>query len=323
MNTENNSPEEIQDLGPSGPGPMLRAEREKQGLTVTDIAARLNLRAHNINDIENETFDPKVSPTFIKGYLKAYARILGISEEEILNAYYSLGIKEPNNTPMQSFSQRTQQEAHNNRLTWVSWAIGAALVGMLVWWWLQKASLEPATSDQLVSESIIASIEPDHATQDLPIQQEVTEQAEAVLPQEIPLDINADTNNATDANESAEQEQTVAGNDSETGAEQASDVATQEQQSEPTTAPVVDNSVLNIDLTFSNDCWIKVTDADDKTLAIGVREKGSSLTLTGKAPVKFTIGAPKAVAITYNGQTYDMSQYKAGKIARFELPVKE
>ncbi len=320
MNTENNSPEEIQDLGPSGPGPMLRAEREKQGLTVTDIAARLNLRAHNINDIENETFDPKVSATFIKGYLKAYARILGISEEDILNAYYSLGIKEPSQTPMQSFSQRTQQEAHNNRLTWISWAIGAALVGMLVWWWLQKASLEPATSEQLVNESIIASTEPELATRDLPIQQEVNEQAEEVLPQELPLDVNTDGEAAA----AGETEQGDVTSQDEALSSQPNEVdEAQAEVSETQTPPVVDNSLLNIDLSFSNDCWIKVTDADGKTLAIGVREKGSNLTLSGKAPVKFTIGAPKAVAITYNGQAYDMSQYKAGKIARFELPVKE
>ncbi|MCE2571601.1 RodZ domain-containing protein [Motilimonas eburnea] len=322
MNTENNAPEEIQDMGPSGPGPMLRAEREKQGLTVTDIAARLNLRAHNINDIENETFDPKVSATFIKGYLKAYARILGISEEDILNAYYSLGIKEPSQTPMQSFSQRTQQEAHNNRLTWVSWAIGVALVGMLVWWWLQKASLEPATSEQLVNESIIASIEPEHATKDLPVQQAISEQAESVLPQAIPVEVNIEQPSDAAENEPAAQVEENTTDESE-APEQAIADESDVQAAEPTVSPEVDDSVLTVDFTFSNDCWIKVTDVEGETLAIGVKEKGTSLTLSGKAPFKFTIGAPKAVAISYNGKAYDMSQYKAGKIARFELPVKE
>ncbi|MCE2596772.1 DUF4115 domain-containing protein [Motilimonas cestriensis] len=309
MNTENNPPEEITpEVDLQGPGIMLRNEREKQGLSVEEIAARLNLRAHNINDIENETFDPKVSTTFIKGYLKAYARILGITEEQILSAYYRLGITESKYAQMQSFSQRTQQEAHNNRLTWISYAIGAGLVGMLVWWWLQKASLEPATSEQLVNESVIASVEPDVPTRSLPIAEEVSEESANVLPEEMPAQ----------APQTSEDE--TAPTDAEAVATEASDTPI-----ETTPEPVaeVDLSKFEVGFTFSNDCWIKVTDADDKTLAIGVKEKGSTLSITGKAPFKFTIGAPKAVEISYNNRTFDMTQFKAGKIARFELPEKE
>ncbi|MDO6528001.1 DUF4115 domain-containing protein [Motilimonas sp. 1_MG-2023] len=312
MNTENNSPEEITpEVAPQGPGLLLRNEREKQGLSVEEIAARLNLRAHNINDIENETFDPKVSTTFIKGYLKAYARILGITEEQILSAYYRLGIAESKYAQMQSFSQRTQQEAHNNRLTWISYAIGAGLVGMLVWWWLQKASLEPATSEQLVNESVIVSDEAEVPTRSLPIAEQVSEDSEAVLPEEVPAQEPESVEGETELNSDEALE-------TETTETTATPVATTPEPSNK-----ADLSALEVGFTFSNDCWIKVTDADDKTLAIGVKEKGSTLSLTGKAPFKLTIGAPKAVEITYNNRTFDMTQFKAGKIARFELPEKE
>lgn len=310
MNTENNNSQEVNEAELQGPGPMLRAAREAQGLTVEEIAARLNLRAHNINDIENETFDPKVSTTFIKGYLKAYARILGITEEQILNAYYRLGIAESKYAQMQSFSQRTQQEAHNTRLTWISYAIATGLLALLVWWWMQKASLEPATSEQLVNETIIPSVEPSMATSELPMAPEADNLL--ALPDTLSSAIPTTIDSLGASGAAATAEPMVLAPSIAPTPEVASN--------EPTK---IDLANLEVDFIFTNDCWIKVTDANDKTLAIGVKEKNSTLSIKGQGPFKFTIGAPGAVQITYHNRTFNMNQFKASKIARFELPEKE
>ena len=72
---------------------------------------------------------------------------------------------------------------------------------------------------------------------------------------------------------------------------------------------------------FSQDCWVKVTDASNEVLAIGIKKSGSTLALTGIAPFEVTLGAPEAVTIQYQDIKIDISQYVTDKNARFYVPM--
>ena len=67
-------------------------------------------------------------------------------------------------------------------------------------------------------------------------------------------------------------------------------------------------------LAFSQDCWVKVTDASNEVLAIGIKKSGSTLVLTGIAPFEVTLGAPEAVTIQYQDIKIDISQIKKGEL---------
>lgn len=75
--------------------------------------------------------------------------------------------------------------------------------------------------------------------------------------------------------------------------------------------------------TFSQDCWIKVTDASNDIIAIGIKKQGTSLTLSGIAPFEVSLGAPNAVAITYLGNQLDITPYINGQTARFSVPLEK
>lgn len=309
MNTDHNDIEHSEPISVQGPGHLLKEAREALNLSQEDIAARLNLRAHNIHDIETDDYDPKIPTAFIKGYLKAYARIVGLSEYDVLDAFKTLGLGEAKYANMQSFSQRTQQEAQNTRLTWVSYAVGISIVAALVWWWLQKPTTEPATSEQLVSEELLITPAVNTPVEETfepisSVAQESEESVEVLQP------------------ESGEEpsEQPVINQDNPEQAVEPTAQVTAEPTPDVTAEPAVASTELSAELSFSNDCWIKVTDADGKELAIGVKKGGEKLTVSGTHPLKFIIGAPQAVTISYNNTTFDMSQFQAGKIARFQLP---
>jgi len=74
-------------------------------------------------------------------------------------------------------------------------------------------------------------------------------------------------------------------------------------------------------IVFSEDCWIKVTDATNETIAIGIKKRGSTLTIRGVAPFEVNLGAANAVTITYQGNDLDISPYINGKTARFSVPL--
>ncbi|RJG40242.1 RodZ domain-containing protein [Motilimonas pumila] len=320
MNTDHNDIEHSEPISVAGPGQLLKEAREALNLSQEDIASRLNLRAHNIHDIETDDYDPKVPTAFIKGYLKAYARIVGVSEFDVLDAFKALGLGEAKYANMQSFSQRTQQEAQNTRLTWVSYAVGISIVAALVWWWLQKPTTEPATSEQLVSEELLITPAVAAPIEEVfePVSQVMEEtdaQLENVAPQgqDIESSVAEETQVTEEAAQSTPETVQTTSND-----EPESTASTTEAQG--TAEPIVASNELSAELSFSNDCWIKVTDAEGKELAIGVKKGGDKLTVTGTHPLKFIIGAPQAITISYNNTQFDMSQFQAGKIARFQLP---
>ena len=61
-------------------GVMLADLREKMGLTQDDIANKIHVRKTVIVDIENDQL-PHVPLVFVKGYIRSYAEIVGLSSE--------------------------------------------------------------------------------------------------------------------------------------------------------------------------------------------------------------------------------------------------
>lgn len=68
-------------------GDMLRSARERKGLSIEQAAAHLNLRPSLVTDLENEHYEQLRIPTYRRGYLRAYARLLEIDPEQVLKAH--------------------------------------------------------------------------------------------------------------------------------------------------------------------------------------------------------------------------------------------
>ena len=69
------------------PGHLLKETREAKGLSQTEIAQRLRLDSHLINDLEAENEENLPAPIYVTGYLRAYARLLGLDEDQLISHY--------------------------------------------------------------------------------------------------------------------------------------------------------------------------------------------------------------------------------------------
>ena len=72
------------------PGTMLRVAREAQGMSAREAADRLNLMPDYVSILERDDYQALRSPPFARGYVKAYGRLLGIAEEELLPLFQNL-----------------------------------------------------------------------------------------------------------------------------------------------------------------------------------------------------------------------------------------
>src|SRR5215475_14270160 len=68
-------------------GDRLRKEREQRGITLDDIALNTKIGTRLLRALEEEKFDQLPGGIFNKGFVRAYARHVGIDEEQALADY--------------------------------------------------------------------------------------------------------------------------------------------------------------------------------------------------------------------------------------------
>ncbi|MDM5093295.1 MULTISPECIES: RodZ domain-containing protein [Aeromonas] len=307
MTTE--QPHDFQDDSQAvGPGQLLRNAREQLGWTREQVASRIHLRLTLIAAIEADTYDKHTSHTFIRGYLRAYAKLVGIPEETILAAYDKLGLTPPDNIDMQSFSRRSRQQANDSRLKVVTWLVILVLIALSIAWWWQSTARRSAGDEALAASEMgteqtmsVASVTPavDVADPVLPVA------SDAVATEVVVSDAAATVPAVVAA--------TSAALSTEASAAEATLAPAEPAATEPGKAP-------QLKMSFTADCWLDVKDANGKTLFSGLKKANDELVLEGPEPLRFIVGAPMAVNLEYQGKSFDMSRYNNGRTARFSLP---
>lgn len=303
------------------PGDMLAQARTKLGYSQQDVANRLRLRITVIERIENNHFDNETVATFTRGYLRSYARLVGLDAEEVLHALDHLGEAQHGEMAMQSFSRKTKRDKHDNRIMKLTWVIFAAIAGITALWWYQNQQPDTFLTEVEPTAPVVSEA-PAVVESPVVTEVEVTPSVESTEP------LNGETATTTVAEEglppvSSEKDvtQTTTITENNTDATpEVTDVASTAK--EPVSEPEVKEPVIEdtLSLSFAGDCWIDVRDATGKRLATGVKKSGDTLTLTGKAPYKLVLGAPAVVELTYQGKPVDLSKFSSGKVAKLTLP---
>ena len=70
---------------PKSVGQVLAAERERQGLSRLDIAQRLHMSAYQVEALENGDYKRLPQGTFLRGFVRNYAKVLGLEAESMLS----------------------------------------------------------------------------------------------------------------------------------------------------------------------------------------------------------------------------------------------
>ncbi len=69
-------------------GSIFRQEREKKQLTLKDVENETNIRTLYLEAIENENYKAVRGEVYLKGFIKTYAKALGLNPDEMLSKYY-------------------------------------------------------------------------------------------------------------------------------------------------------------------------------------------------------------------------------------------
>ena len=78
-----------QDAGTSF-GTWLRRQREARQISLREIAERTKISLRYLEAMEEDRFETLPAPIFAKGFLREYARYVGLSPDEVVNHYLSV-----------------------------------------------------------------------------------------------------------------------------------------------------------------------------------------------------------------------------------------
>jgi cytoskeleton protein RodZ len=69
------------------PGKLLKASRESQNLSLKEVSERTKIREHLPRAIEEDRYEILKYPAYLKGFLKTYAKSLGLNPDDVVGGY--------------------------------------------------------------------------------------------------------------------------------------------------------------------------------------------------------------------------------------------
>jgi cytoskeletal protein RodZ len=115
------------------PGSLLKKARTAQGMSEREAADRLNLMPNYVAILERDDYQALRSPPFARGYVKAYGRLLGLDERQLMSVFDAFNVAEP---ALQE--KRMDTRPLQLQRTGLGVVIGLGILLVLVvalWWW--------------------------------------------------------------------------------------------------------------------------------------------------------------------------------------------
>lgn len=300
-----------------GPGYWLRQARERRGWSQREAADMLNLSARFLVAMEDETFDKLPAPAFARGYLRAYAKLLNLSGDEIMRRYeavvgddsdpYFKELHTARRQPMLDFVR-----AHPGFIVSALGFLALVVVLVALWWgWglvrQQGQALEPAL-DALggAAAGVTAGEDAGAAAVDQDNRSGLALPPAAAGSDLVPVDV--------------EQEAVPAADASAVPAAAAAATAAATPVATPAAAAVVPppagSTTDRLELSVAESCWVDVRDSTGAKVFSNNVQPGSPVSLSGAAPFTVVLGNAPGAKVSVNGKPVDVESNIRGRVAQ-------
>ena len=310
------------------PGDTLRQARESNGWSLAEVALKLNLTTTSLGNLEAGAFDKLPGHTFARGYIRAYAKLLGIDQTVLVQEFDQFTGTDSQGSNVHGLGRIEEPvRVSHTILRIVSLLLLIAVIGGGFVWWQDQASqrTKDLTSNAMEHVEVESA---DGTTQihplDEPEDQAVAE-GQALPEAPVATEQPAAPETAPAATAAAPTPATPAAPVAQTPATPVQTPATPAPAApvapaiSPPTAPALIAGDGRVQITFIADCWTQVTDGNGKVLFSGLKRKGDTLDQGGKPPLTLRLGFARGAQVAYNGQPVDVAPFTTGETARLKL----
>ena len=322
-------------------GDKFRLAREALNLSLEAVSQAISLRPSILQDIENNRFIHRSTPaTFVRGYVRSYAKFLKIADSEWLNVI-DFGDEQQNDLGKnaRATSSVNQYSSHNRWVGYLTALVVLVVLGMTGMWWWESHQQSNAERDNLVNSYTQLSAETpatvtnvDHVpvvTQSISqaenhvVESTTVEPIVEVKPQENVVATPIVATEAAPANVLQSEMSKINGTEQVASLPESATMETTVTSS--STESAVENSNVSAVATKDNlyievigNCWISVKDKNRKVLVQKEYKQGDVLSFNEEEPYSLIIGAPGNVKIIYKGEAFPLTL--DGRVAKFKLP---
>lgn len=308
-------------------GHRLRVAREGLGLTCADVARELRLQEKLIEALEAGDRSHLPPDTFISGYLRSYARLLGLPAEELIAEYLAERVTESVYRATDRVGMK-MTSSHDPKYRFITYAVFAVTALLFAAWWANErfslVSLESAQDEAGIEEhqALEANLPaPMPLYQDPPVEEVLTEQ-EQNRDDPLPADSLNTLPGGVAAPKTLSAPAAVAPATTATPPVAPSAEIAKPVQPLPTVAnkPLaasVPQSTLVLE--YQATSWTQIEDANGRVLVYETINAGRKLQLQGVAPFKVFLGYAPGVLVYYNGTLFPHADYHRGELARFRV----
>ena len=305
---------------PTSPGEMIRAARERLGLSEAKIAQQLRLDETLVKALERDDYSSMAAPLFVRGYLRNISKVLNLDAEKLVARYDKL-ISAHEQPQLERVNEAEEDPKINNRIIQIVSALIVVVSLVLAYLWWQSEIDNPRTDERQSSLETAddlglgAAAVPDEIQSDYdPALTDYISSAPIADPYAAPLVIDQSSVNEFDPIAAtagfAEPETSLP--------EQTAPPAPLDDATEAFAESSPDPS-SGISFSVTEDAWIEITDGTDKRLYFNTATAGESVNLNGTAPFKLIIGNADNVTLRYQGNVIDLGPHMRQNVARLTL----
>lgn len=308
-------------------GVLLSNERVKRGISIQEAADYLKLSRKQVEALENDDYSSLPGTTFVRGFMRNYAKFLELDLEPIM-AW--LDSQVPNTAPdarpaaaVTPQGTTASTESHKEKDTapatpatanadtgsgiW-KWLLPLLLVGAgLVWYQSQpseatEANTEAAAPAEAVAKAPVATTPPVAET--------------AATPPAPPAEAPQTPPPSAAATPAAPPPVTAT-----TAAPAVTPPTPAATTTTATAAPALpSNGNHQLRLVMKQDSWMEILDSKGERVVFGTQKAGKERIVEGTPPFKMTIGNATEVELFHNNQAIDLKKHiKKGTTAKLEL----
>lgn len=287
-------------------GAVLLGERRRQGLSLGDISRQLKLSVRQVEALERDDYSDYKGPVFVHGFIRNYAKLLGLDPEPLIRAADSMLNPPQVAEPLPQEPRRQLPASATSSKFRFGPAIWAALLIVVA-----------------LSVYFAGRRSPD-VQGDAPV---VASREKSVVSTKMP----AGTGVGADKKVRAEARPTAAAAAEKSAAKP--DVKPATEKTETTAAAVThDDSVdagmaiaaesatrVTVRMVFEQDSWVEIKDRNGNTIFGQLNAAGSRRSVSGEPPLSVVVGNAAGVHLFQGDKSIDLGPHTRVDVARLTL----
>jgi len=299
----------------SNPGLILKAAREELSFTVDSVAHELHLRASVVKAMEDEDYDTFSSNVFLKGYFRSYCRLVGLHEERMVELLEKQLSKRQQAIDESALTLKKAQQSKSRKKALVVFSLVGLIVCLgfyLFFLFTPGQEIQGQLESRDKTEEMATGL-----SEQLPNSDEASPDKDAAP---IETTITLGENKRDKIVSTAKMTETNLPRHAEIQAPKKLEIVEPIQhvdvnQAEKEVSPAihVENELarLAISVSFSGDCWFKLTDGTGKNVFGALKKAGDSLSYTGIQPFTIILGDATKAEIISKGKVVNLKPFTA------------